>query len=161
MNRRTFLAATIAAAVPATASPRRIDSTRISAITDEISRSPAEAIQFAHDFGMQWLSLRDMPAPLNQQPKVPYYSMEPAQLKQVMGEFKAAGIKVSFLDTPFLKFDLPGRYEQVNGILRKETNTPSTTISPPKASSAGDGMASRRARDANSTAPSRVGTKLR
>jgi sugar phosphate isomerase/epimerase len=108
MNRRTFLAATIAAAVPATASPRRIDSTRISAITDEISRSPAEAIQFAHDFGMQWLSLRDMPAPLNQQPKVPYYSMEPAQLKQVMGEFKAAGIKVSFLDTPFLKFDLPG-----------------------------------------------------
>ena len=108
MNRRTFLASTIAAAIPAAAAPRRIDSTRISAITDEVSRSPAEAIQFAHDFGMQWLSLRDTPAPLNQQPKVPYYSMEPAQLKQVMSDFKAAGIKVSFLDTPFLKFDLPG-----------------------------------------------------
>lgn len=108
MNRRTFLASTIAAAVPAAAAPRRIDSSRISAITDEVSRSPAEAIQFAHDFGMQWLSLRDTPAPLNQQPKVPYYSMKPAQLKQVMSDFKAAGIKVSFLDTPFLKFDLPG-----------------------------------------------------
>jgi sugar phosphate isomerase/epimerase len=107
MNRRTFLAATIAAAVPAAAAPRRIDSTRISAITDEVSRSPAEAIQFAHDFGMQWLSLRDTPAPPGPG-RVPYYSMEPAQLKQVMGEFKAAGIKVSFLDTPFLKFDLPG-----------------------------------------------------
>src|SRR5580698_9272602 len=94
MNRRTFLAATIAAAVPAAAAPRRIDSTRISAITDEVSRSPAEAIQFAHDFGMQWLSLRDTPAPPGPG-RVPYYSMEPAQLKQVMGEFKAAGIKVS------------------------------------------------------------------
>jgi sugar phosphate isomerase/epimerase len=34
--------------------------------------------------------------------------MEPAKLQQVMGEFKDAGIKISFLDTPFLKFDLPG-----------------------------------------------------
>jgi len=107
MTRRTFLAATLAAAVPAPAAPRRIDSSRVSAITDEISRSPADAIQFAHDFGMQWLSLRDTPAPPGPG-RVPYYSMEPAQLKQVMGEFKDAGIKVSFLDTPFLKFDLPG-----------------------------------------------------
>jgi sugar phosphate isomerase/epimerase len=34
--------------------------------------------------------------------------MEPAKLQQVMGEFKDAGTKISFLDTPFLKFDLPG-----------------------------------------------------
>jgi L-ribulose-5-phosphate 3-epimerase len=107
MNRRTFLAATIAAAVPAPAAPRRIDSSRISAITDEISRSPADAIQFAHDFGMQWLSLRDTPGPPGPA-RVPYYSMEPAKLKQVMAEFKDAGIQISFLDTPFLKFDLPG-----------------------------------------------------
>lgn len=107
MNRRTFLAATLAAAVPAPAAPRRIDSSRVSAITDEISRSPADAIQFAHDFGMQWLSLRDTPAPPGPG-RVPYYSMEPAKLQQVMGEFKDAGIKISFLDTPFLKFDLPG-----------------------------------------------------
>jgi sugar phosphate isomerase/epimerase len=107
MNRRTFLAATLAAAVPAPAAPRRIDSSRVSAITDEISRSPADAIQFAHDFGMQWLSLRDTPAPPGPG-RIPYYSMEPAKLQQVMGEFKDAGIKISFLDTPFLKFDLPG-----------------------------------------------------
>jgi L-ribulose-5-phosphate 3-epimerase len=107
MNRRTFVAATLAAAVPASAAPGRIDSSRVSAITDEIARSPADAIQFAHDFGMQWLSLRDTPSEPGPQ-RIPYYSMEPARLKQVMGEFKDAGIKVSFLDTPFLKFDLPG-----------------------------------------------------
>ena len=107
MDRRSFLAATLAAAVPSSAAQKRIDSSRVSAITDEIARSPADAIQFAHDFGMKWLSLRDTPAAPGPG-RVPYYSMEPAQLKQVMDGFKEAGIGVSFLDTPFLKFDLPG-----------------------------------------------------
>lgn len=106
MNRRSFLAATIAGAVPAAAASWHVDSTRISAITDEVSRSPAEAIEFAHKFGMQWLSLRDIPS--NETRKTPYFSLEPAKLQEVMKEFKDAGIKVSFLDTPFLKFDLPG-----------------------------------------------------
>jgi hypothetical protein len=107
MNRRSFLAASLAAAVPSRAAVKRIDSSRVSAITDEISRSQAESIEFAHKFGMQWLSLRDIPVPLGQK-KSAYYSLEPDKLKQAMGEFKDAGIKLSFLDTPFLKFDLPG-----------------------------------------------------
>ncbi len=107
MDRRTFLAATLAAAVPSSAAAKGIDSSRVSAITDEIARTPAAAIQFAHEFGMKWLSLRDTPAEPGPG-RVPYYSMEPAQLKQVMGDFKDAGIRISFLDTPFLKFDLPG-----------------------------------------------------
>jgi sugar phosphate isomerase/epimerase len=107
MNRRSFLAASLAAAVPSRAAIKRIDSSRISAITDEISRSPKEAIEFAHKFGMQWLSLRDVPVPLGQK-KSSYHTLDPDQLKQAMTEFKDAGIKVSFLDTPFLKFDLPG-----------------------------------------------------
>lgn len=107
MNRRTFLAATIAAAVPASAAGPRIDRARVSAITDEVSRSPEDAIRFAHEFGLQWLSLRDTPSAPGPG-RIPYYSMEPAQLKQVMSGFKDAGIKISFLDTPFLKFDLPG-----------------------------------------------------
>lgn len=107
MNRRSFLAASLAAAVPSRAAIKRIDSSRISAITDEISRSQAESIEFAHKFGMQWLSLRDIPVPLGQK-KNAYYALEPDKLKQVVTEFKDAGIKVSFLDTPFLKFDLPG-----------------------------------------------------
>jgi sugar phosphate isomerase/epimerase len=107
MNRRSFLAASLAAAVPSRAAVKRIDSSRVSAITDEISRSQAESIEFAHKFGMQWLSLRDIPVPLGQK-KSAYYSLEPDKLKQAMGDFKDAGIKISFLDTPFLKFDLPG-----------------------------------------------------
>jgi sugar phosphate isomerase/epimerase len=107
MNRRTFLAATIAAAIPAPAAPRRLDSSRVSAITDEIARTPEDAIKFAHEFGLKWLALRDTPSPPGPQ-RIPYHSMEPAQLKQVMSDFKNAGIKISFLDTPFLKFDLPG-----------------------------------------------------
>ena len=107
MNRRSFLAATLAAAVPSRAAIKRIDSSRISAITDEISRSQAESIEFAHKFGMQWLSLRDVPVPLGQK-RVSYHTLDPDQLKQAMKEFKDGGIKISFMDTPFLKFDLPG-----------------------------------------------------
>ncbi len=59
MNRRSFLAASLAAAAASRAATiKRIDSSRISAITDECSRSQAESIDFAHKFGMQWLSLR-------------------------------------------------------------------------------------------------------
>jgi len=56
MNRRSFLAATLGAAVSVRASTQRIDRSRVSAITDEVSRSPAEAIDFAHEFGLQRLS---------------------------------------------------------------------------------------------------------
>jgi hypothetical protein len=106
MNRRSFLAATIAAAVPVPAAPRRIDSSRVSAITDEIARSPADAIAFAHKFGMQWLSLRDIPS--NEARKTSYHTLDPKMLQQVKAEFKEAGIGISFMDTPFLKFGLPG-----------------------------------------------------
>jgi sugar phosphate isomerase/epimerase len=106
MNRRSFLAGALAAAVPAPAAPRRIDSSRISAITDEVAHSPAEAIEFAHEFGMRWLSLRDIPS--TEARKTAYHSLEPKALQQVKADFKAAGIGISFLDTPFLKFTLPG-----------------------------------------------------
>lgn len=106
MDRRSFLAATLAAAIPAPAAIKRIDSSRVSAITDEVSRSPTEAIEFAHKFGLQWLALRDIPS--NERAKTAYYSLEPNMLQQVKKELKDAGIGVSFLDTPFLKFTFPG-----------------------------------------------------
>jgi L-ribulose-5-phosphate 3-epimerase len=107
MNRRSFLATTLGAAIAVPAATRRLDHSRVSAITDEISRSPAEAIDFAHQFGLQCLSLRDIPAPLGAE-KIPYYSLPPDKMQQVAREFKEAGIRIAFLDTPFLKFDLPG-----------------------------------------------------
>jgi len=106
MNRRSFLAATLGAAVSVPAATRRLDRSRVSAITDEVSRSHAESIDFAHEFGLQCLSLRDIPAPLGAK-KIPYYSLAPDALQKAAREFKDAGIRIAFLDTPFLKFDLP------------------------------------------------------
>ena len=107
MNRRSFLAASLGAAVSVRAAARRLDRSRVSAITDEVSRSPAESIEFAHKYGLQCLSLRDIPAPLGAE-KIPYYSLAPDAMQQVAGDFKAAGIRIAFLDTPLLKFSLPG-----------------------------------------------------
>lgn len=107
MNRRSFLAAGIAAAVSSRGATNRLNSTRVSAITDEVSRSPAESIEFAHKFNMKWLSLRNIPAPLGTR-SPSYHSLDPDALQKAAQEFKSAGIGIDFLDTPFLKFGLPG-----------------------------------------------------
>jgi hypothetical protein len=40
---------------------RSIDRSRISAITDEIAPTPAEAIRFAQQYGLKWVELRGVP----------------------------------------------------------------------------------------------------
>jgi L-ribulose-5-phosphate 3-epimerase len=107
LHRRSFLATALAAAVPARAATKRIDRSRISAITDEIARSPTASIDFAHEYGLEWLSLRDVPAELKTK-RASYYSFEPDAMKQAANEFKEAGIRIAFLDTGFLKYGLPG-----------------------------------------------------
>jgi sugar phosphate isomerase/epimerase len=108
VDRRSFLAAALAAtALPGRGAADRIDRSRVSAITDEIARSPAESIAFAHTYRLEWLSLRDVPGPLHSK-RPSYYALDPAAMSQAVREFKNAGIRISFLDTPFLKFDLPG-----------------------------------------------------
>jgi sugar phosphate isomerase/epimerase len=105
-NRRSFVAAGLGSALAlrgATTKNPKMDRSRISAISDEISKSPAEAIQFAKHYGMQWLSLRDVPGT-----KKSYHTMEADELAAAHAEFKEAGIRISFLDTPLLKFGLPG-----------------------------------------------------
>ena len=106
MNRRSFLATSLAAALPAVSSTPKLDSSRVSVITDEASRSPEAAIEFARKFGLQRLSLRSLPAPDNHGKS--YHALEPAELKLAAQQFKDAGIRIAFLDTPFLKFALPG-----------------------------------------------------
>jgi sugar phosphate isomerase/epimerase len=102
-TRRSFLAAGFGTALSLRAATTKIDRSRISAISDEIAKSPAEAIQFAKRYGMQWLSLRDVPGA-----KKSYHTLEPDDLAAAHAEFKEAGIRISFLDTPLLKFGLPG-----------------------------------------------------
>ena len=90
MTRRDLLAgaAFAAAAGKLQAFKSHITKARISAITDEIGRTQAEAIEFAHKFGMQWLSLRDIPT--NEKKKTSYHSLDPAALQQAQKEFREA-----------------------------------------------------------------------
>ena len=111
MDRRSFLrtsfAGSLAGAGFARAASAHIDRSRISAITDEIAHSQDESIAFAQKYGLQWLSLRDVPSPTRQN-RTAYHSLEPDAMRQAAGAFKGAGVRIAFLDTPFLKFGLPG-----------------------------------------------------
>ena len=102
MTRRELLIATLAS--PALlAKPNKIGLSRLSAITDEIAKTPADAIAFAKLYGMQWLELRDVPGR-----KIVYNALPEDELKAAAKEFQDAGIKISFLNTGMLKFGLPG-----------------------------------------------------
>lgn len=104
MNRRKFIAASMAGSAALFAKkPNRIGRSRISAISDEVATTPAEAIAFAKQYGLEWLELRNVPGA-----KTPYFFMTESELKPVAREFGDNGIKISFLNTNLLKFGLPG-----------------------------------------------------
>jgi sugar phosphate isomerase/epimerase len=112
MLRRTFLLSTLAA--PALYAGRRIDWSRLSLLTDEIAKSPAEAIAFCKQYGVKWVELRGVPGGGGT-----YAFLEEAKLRETAKELKEAGLKVSFLNTPLLKFTLPG-----TEAARRRTETP-------------------------------------
>lgn len=111
MLRRHFLAASLAA--PGTllsAAPARIGWSRLSLLTDEIARSPEEAIAFARQYNVQWVELRGVPGQ-----RANYWEMEPDELRAAVKTFKDANLKVSFLNTSMLKYDLPGTQPILRG----------------------------------------------
>lgn len=104
MNRRQFLATSLApAALPALANNNKIGLDRISVLTDEVAKSPADAIAFARQYGLKWVELRGVPGGRGS-----YYALDTDQLRTAKKEFDDAGLRVSFLNTGMLKFDLPG-----------------------------------------------------
>jgi sugar phosphate isomerase/epimerase len=100
MLRRTFLLA--GAAAPALFGANKIDWGRISLLTDEIAKTPADAIAFAKQYAIRWVELRGLPGQGRS-----YFLMEPDELRSAAQELKDAGLKVSFLNTSMLKFSLP------------------------------------------------------
>lgn len=100
MTRRELL---LAGLVTPLYSSVRVDASRISAITDEIAPSPAEAIRFARQYGLQWVELRAVPGG-----KTYYQFLPEAELRAAARELADAGLRVSFLNTGLLKFPLPG-----------------------------------------------------
>ena len=100
-SRRSLLASAIA--LPAWAEKNHIGNDRISTITDENAKSPAEAIAFAKQYNLKWIELRNVPGE-----KRHYIQLNEQELKQAANEFKEAGLRVSFLNSGMLKFGLPG-----------------------------------------------------
>ena len=80
-----------------------IGKNRISAITDEIGKTQAEAIEFAHHYNMQWVELRNVP-----ETKKEYSFLTDPELKAAATELASNKLKVSFLNTSLLKFTWPG-----------------------------------------------------
>lgn len=103
VSRRELLIGALAA--PALWGKNKIDRSRISAITDEIARSPEDAIAFARTYGLRNLELRDFPGKRGQNY---FISIEEADLRQAAKQFADSGIKISFLNANLLKYGLPG-----------------------------------------------------
>ncbi len=113
-SRRSLLASAIA--LPAWAEKNHIGNDRISTITDENAKSPAEAIAFAKQYNLKWIELRNVPGE-----KRHYIQLNEQELKQAANEFKEAGLRVSFLNSGMLKFGLPGTEP-----VRRRPETPET-----------------------------------
>ena len=106
MNRRQLILALSAAGL---LEGKGLDWSRFAVLTDEVAGSEADAIAFAKQYGLKWVELRDSPRAQDRTRKnETYFRMDPERLKQVRTNLKAAGLKVSFLNTGLLKFGLPG-----------------------------------------------------
>jgi sugar phosphate isomerase/epimerase len=105
LTRRQLLAgaATLAAATRLSAFKSRITKANISAITDEIGNTQAEAIDFAHHYGLSFIELRNLP-----ESKKEFAKMTEPELKRAAAELASNKLKVSFLNTSLMKFNWPG-----------------------------------------------------
>ncbi|MDP9171921.1 MAG: sugar phosphate isomerase/epimerase [Acidobacteriota bacterium] len=105
MTRRELLAGAgvILAAGPLRAAKSRITKANISAITDEIGKTQADAIAFAHQYGLECVELRNVP-----ETKKEFSFLTEPELKKWAAELAANKLKVTFLNTSLFKFTWPG-----------------------------------------------------
>jgi len=104
MTRRDVLAAGLSAAAPGfCARHRNLDKSHLSAITDEIGRTPTEAIAFTKEFGLQWVELRSVPGAQRE-----YTFLPEPELRAAAAEFAANRLRISFLNSSMLKYAWPG-----------------------------------------------------
>ncbi|MCX6607817.1 MAG: sugar phosphate isomerase/epimerase [Acidobacteria bacterium] len=114
MNRRELLGASLLLPFSLGAKTTKIDRNRLSSVTDESGKTPAEGIAFAHKHGLKWLEVRAVPGA-----KKHYADMTAEELKQAAKEFKDGGVRVSFFNSGQCKFLLPGTEPQ-----KPRTETP-------------------------------------
>ncbi len=99
MTRRELILGSLTAA--SLSGKSKIDRSRISAITDEIAKTPQEAIDFAHQYRLQFVELRNVPGGKE------YAFLPEADVKLAATQFAQAGLKVSFLNSSLLKYPWP------------------------------------------------------
>jgi sugar phosphate isomerase/epimerase len=100
MTRRELLAAALS--TPALWAKHRFDRSRISAITDEIGKTPDDSIAFARQYDLRWIELRNVPGGKE------YIYLDEPSLKAAATSFKSNGLKVSFMNSSLMKFPWPG-----------------------------------------------------
>ena len=76
---------------------------RLSAITDEIAGTPAGAIDFCQQYGLQWVEIRSGPGPKNT-----YLNVPDAEIQALAKQLRDHHIGVSFIDSSMFKYPLPG-----------------------------------------------------
>ena len=115
LTRRQLLltSAALSQAPAVLAGRKRIDYARVSAVTDECANTEAGAVKFATDHGLKWVELRGVPGV-----KASYHLWDEANLKASAKMLADAGVRVSFLNTPLLKFTLPGT------VMERKSDTP-------------------------------------
>lgn len=118
LTRRHLLGAALLAGGVQNLDAKPIRRNRISAITDEIARSPEMAIEFCREYGLKWVELRGVPKPSGERNRE-YFQLAEEELKLAARQFSDAGLGVSFLNTSMLKFWLPGT-EPVNPRSRQD-----------------------------------------
>ena len=92
---------------------KRIDYSRVSAVTDECANTEAGAMKFATGHGLKWVELRAVPGV-----KASYHLWDESNLKASAKMLSDAGVRVSFLNTPLLKYVLPGT------VVERKNDTP-------------------------------------
>lgn len=80
-----------------------MDRSRLSTVTDESGKTPAENLEFAKKFGLRYLEVRGVPGA-----KKHYADLSEEELRVAAKEFAASGVKVSFFNSGQCKFALPG-----------------------------------------------------
>jgi sugar phosphate isomerase/epimerase len=104
MDRRQLLSAGLGlSAATLFAKYAKLDRTRLSTITDESGKTPAENFEFAKKFGLRYLEVRAVPGA-----KKHYSELSEEELKAAAKEFADNGVKVSFFNSGQCKFALPG-----------------------------------------------------
>jgi len=81
----------------------RIEASRLSAITDEVAKTHAEAVAFCRQYGLRWIELRNVPGT-----KQGYWDLPAVERREFARHLKDEGLGVSFIDSGLLAAPLPG-----------------------------------------------------